>query len=424
MLAGGAFYKKDAACGPMRDSCGRWVLPVKLMKPRVLIMVNVYVPGYLAGGPVRSIANVVDSLGDEFEMLVITSDRDFSAPEPYADVQLDAWNRVGKAHVYYMRQCSQTLRGISRLLRETPYDLLYVNSFFNPRFSIIPLMLMQLRLAPKRPVLIAPRGEFSTGAYRLKSWKKRPFTGISRILSLHRGMRWHASTDQEADDIRRVLGVRDAQISVGRDLVAPARAVTGSARNARPKDAPLRVCFLSRISRMKNLDFALRVLSQVRTSVWLSIYGPKEDLDYWHECERLISTMPSHVQVRYEGAIANEQVQKEIARHDVVFVPTRGENFGHVFLEAWSAGVPVLISDQTPWKQLEEQGVGWDLALEDEKQFVRVLEALAKVNSDAHDDFGVRCRNFAARHVHNDVAVAANRRMFLEALNVQRKEHA
>src|SRR5205807_9155306 len=121
-----------------------------------------------------------------------------------------------------------------------------------PRLSIIPLTVMRLGLAPKRPVLIAPRGEFSTGAYRLKGWKKRPFTGISRILSLHRGVRWHASTDREADDIRRVLGVPGAQIAVARNLVALARAVTSSARNARPKDATLRVCFLSRISPKKN----------------------------------------------------------------------------------------------------------------------------------------------------------------------------
>ena len=393
------------------------------MKPRVLITVNVYVPGYLSGGPVRSIANLVDSLGDEFEMLVITSDRDSSAPDPYADVQLDGWNRVGKAHVYYMRQCSQTVRGIARLLRETPHDLLYLNSFFNPRFSIIPLMVMQLGLAPKRPVLIAPRGEFSTGAYRLKSWKKRPFTSISRILSLHRGVRWHASTDLEAEDIRRVLGVPGARITVARNLVASATAVTDSARNARPKDLPLRVCFLSRISRKKNLDFALRVLTQVKIPLLFSIYGPKQDPAYWHECERLISAMPSHVEVRYEGAIVNEQVQQTIARHDVFFLPTRGENFGHVFLEAWSAGVPILISDQTPWKQLEEQGIGWDLALEDEQQYVGVLEALAKLSRDAHEEFGVRCREFVARHVHDHVAIAANRRMFLEAFDRHGKEH-
>lgn len=393
------------------------------MKQRILLPRNFYLPGYLAGGPVRSIAGLVETLGDEFEMLVVTSDRDFTAPSPYKDVQLDAWNKVGKAYVYYMRRRSQTIRGMVRLLRETPHDLLYLNSFFNPLFSIIPLMAMRLGLAPKRPVLIAPRGEFTTGAYRLKSWKKRPFTSISKLLRLHRDVRWHASTDQEADDIRRVLGVPDAQIAVARNLVAPARAVTSSARNARPKDATLRVCFLSRIAPMKNLDFALRVLTQVKIPVLFSIYGPKQDPAYWHECERLISAMPSNVEVRYEGAIANEQVQQTIARHDVFFLPTRGENFGHVFLEAWSAGVPILISDQTPWKQLEEQGIGWDLALEDEQQYVGVLEALAKLSRDAHEEFGVRCRKFAARHVHDQVAIAANRRMFLEALDVKGKEH-
>jgi hypothetical protein len=79
--------------------------------------------------------------------------------------------------------------------------------------------------------------------------------------------------------------------------------------------------------------------------------------------------------------------------------------------------VPILISDQTPWKKLEEQGIGWDIGLEDAQQYVGVLEALAKLSRDAREEFGVRCREFAARHVHDHVAIAANRRMFLEALN-------
>jgi hypothetical protein len=78
------------------------------MKQRILVAANVYLPGYFAGGPVRSIAGLVESLGDEFEMLVVTSDRDLKASSPYTDVQLDAWNRIGKAHVHYMRPRSQT----------------------------------------------------------------------------------------------------------------------------------------------------------------------------------------------------------------------------------------------------------------------------------------------------------------------------
>jgi len=384
------------------------------MKRRILVAANVYLPGYFAGGPVRSIAGLVESLGDEFEMLVVTSDRDLKASSPYTDVQLDAWNKIGKAHVNYLRPRSQTFRGMARLLRETPHDLLYLNSFFSPRFSIIPLTVMRLGLAPKRPVLIAPRGEFSTGAYRLKSWKKRSFTGISRILGLHRGVRWHASTDQEAEDIRRVLGVPDAQINVARNLVAPRLAVTGSARNARPKGAPLRVCFLSRISRMKNLDFALRVLSQVRTSVWFSIYGPKEDLDYWHECERLISTMPDHIKVYYEGSIANERVSEAIAWHDVFFLPTRGESFGHVFLEAWSAGVPVLASNRTPWRDLEARKLGWDLPLDRPDQFALKIADIAGISEDERRVWSASCQRFVELLENDESAVNAHREMFLD----------
>jgi hypothetical protein len=52
-------------------------------RPRVLVLLPTYLPGYLAGGPIRSIANMVDALGDEFEFRIVTSDRDHKARTPY-----------------------------------------------------------------------------------------------------------------------------------------------------------------------------------------------------------------------------------------------------------------------------------------------------------------------------------------------------
>jgi hypothetical protein len=78
---------------------------------------------------------------------------------------------------------------------------------------------------------------------------------------------------------------------------------------------------------------------------------------------------------------------------------------------------------ETAWEQLEEKGFGWELALEDEQQYVAVLETLAKLSRIARDDFGASSREFAARHVHEEVAIEANRRMFLEAFAGQGKEH-
>ena len=60
---------------------------------------------------------------------------------------------------------------------------------------------------------------------------------------------------------------------------------------------------------------------------------------------------------------------------------TKGENFGHTIYEALSASVPILISDQTPWRRLQEKNAGWDLSLEDPNKINSAIETAIKLNS-------------------------------------------
>jgi hypothetical protein len=46
-------------------------------------------------------------------------------------------------------------------------------------------------------------------------------------------------------------------------------------------------------------------------------------------------------------------------------------------LRTLCSGVPVLISQSTPWRNLESWGLGWDLPLNDELGYVRIIEMLA-----------------------------------------------
>lgn len=150
-----------------------------------MTFVAYYLPGYKSGGPVRTIANMVEHLGDEFDFRVVTKDRDALDTEPYPDVAVNEWNRVGKAQVYYASPDSLTLRKISKLIRKTPHDVLYLNSFFSSRFTALPLLTRRIGMLPARPVVLAPRGEFSAGALTLKSWKKRPYLLVTRMLGLY-----------------------------------------------------------------------------------------------------------------------------------------------------------------------------------------------------------------------------------------------
>ena len=94
-------------------------------------------------------------------------------------------------------------------MSNTPHDLLYLNSFFDPIFTLRPLLAQRLRLAPDKPILIAPRGQFSRGALQLKRWKKALYLALVCSFRLYKGVTWHASSDFEASDILRQLARGD-----------------------------------------------------------------------------------------------------------------------------------------------------------------------------------------------------------------------
>jgi glycosyltransferase involved in cell wall biosynthesis len=293
-------------------------------------------------------------MGDEFDIRIVCRDRDAMVTECYPDVLVNCWNDVGKAKVFYASSPKLSLRRISEIIRNTPHDLMYLNSFFSIRFSILPLLARKLCLIPTRPCIIAPRGEFSSGAIALKSYKKRAFMRLAERLKLHDGLHWQASSSFELNDIRRELGAVARHIEVAPDLV-PVCAPPQPARS-RP-EGPLRLVFLSRIAPKKNLDFLLRALAKVSGPCVLDIIGPKEDLRYWSECEQLIQHVPHNIVVNILESVPSEQVADIIAGYDLFAFPTRGENFGHVIFESLSAGTPVLLSDTTPWKADPHGGI-------------------------------------------------------------------
>ena len=56
-----------------------------------------YHPGYKYGGPIRTISNFVENFGDKFDIKIVCDDRDFLDTKPYKKIQINHWNKVGKA---------------------------------------------------------------------------------------------------------------------------------------------------------------------------------------------------------------------------------------------------------------------------------------------------------------------------------------
>lgn len=374
---------------------------------KILVLVPGYLPGFKSGGPVRTIANMVDELGDEIDFSIVCLDRDLGDKKPYNSINTNQWNQQGKAKVFYIERGPRGAMKLISILRATKFKIIHINGFFSFQFSILPLFFIKI-FTLNTPVILGPRGEFSEGALALKPTKKKSFLNLAKFIGLYNNVIWHASSTYEATDIRRAMG-NNVSIRLAIDI---AKSENGTPTSNRPAGQPFRVVFISRISPKKNLLGALQVLSATRSQISFDVYGPIEDHSYWDDCLQLTDKLPPNVKFHYAGPLAPIEVSKKIAQYDLFLFPTLGENFGHVIAEALFAGLPVLISDATPWRNLSEKGIGWDFPLEQTNMFVECIEACCHKSPEDYSAWRLKIRDWAAENIGNEEAIEENRQLF------------
>jgi len=385
----------------------------------ILVLRDYYLPGYKSGGPIRTIANLVDRLGHEFQFKIICADRDSGDEKPYSNIKLGDWNRVGNAMVFYMSFDERSSLNFRNVIKSIECDLVYLNSFFSAQFTIQYLILRKVGMVSDRPLVIAPRGEFSPAALALKSYKKRLFIVLARVLRLYEGAVWQASSEYEEANIRRLFGKR-VKVIVAPNPPPIIGNLGCSAEPIEKVKGCLRIIFLGRICPMKNLNGALKMLLTVKGTVVFNIYGPVEDRRYWAECKRIMSSLPENVVAQYCGEVVHERVGITMSSHHILFLPTLGENFGHVILEAVSVGCPVLISDQTPWRYLEEKGVGWDLPLTNAEGFKEVLQRCVNMDHQEYVSVSEKAREYGRRMFENGDVIEKNRQLFYQVAQISK----
>ena len=181
----------------------------------------------------------------------------------------------------------------------------------------------------------------------------------------------------------------------------------------------LRLVYFGRLSPEKNLPFAFELLKEFAQAhpdqaVVYDLIG-SGSAAYEAKLHSLSAKLPSTIQVNFIGQLSPEALQTRLQpsglssqpsslssqvsglppsssslipppfitplgaglSYHALLMPSRTENFSYTVLESLQAGIPVLISDQTPWLDLQSQRVGWDLPLEDLSAWAAALEQLS-----------------------------------------------
>ena len=308
----------------------------------------------------------------ELDIYVFTADRDFGDIESYPGVETDRWLTLDGYHIYYASPRNLSWKSMVSLINDTAPDYLYLNGMFSRYFSIYPLLMKRFgTIVPK--VVIAPRGMLKKSALSHKPFKKQVFLKLIGISGMMTSLTFQATDAQEVSDIRLHFGSLPCIIEVENlparqsNFISPSLKVKGS----------LKVVFVGRIHPIKNLDYLLSLLQLSNRKIHLTIVAPIEDEGYWKKCQEIILKLTTNIEITHYENVPHGQIASIILANHIFALPTAGENFGHAIFEALSAGRPVLISDQTPWKNLENENAGWDVSLNDKTRFLEVLDYVA-----------------------------------------------
>lgn len=379
-------------------------------KKRILVFTDWFLPGFRAGGPIRSLTNMVAHLGDNYEFCFVTSDRDLFSDTPYQSIKTGEWIKLSDGTpVIYLSPSQQNEGMIKKIILEMQADILYLNSMFSRNFTILPLRVRN-KYMPARKVILAPRGMLGAGALKIKAPKKKAFLLFSKLTRLYRNVTWHASSALEEAEIKKVMG-KSANVHIALNL-SPNYPFTFITRKKEP--GSLKLVFLSRITPKKNLDGTLKLLGKLdkNEQVEFTIYGPVEDQHYWDECKTIIHRLPSNIKVHHPGALRNDEVLSALSSHHVSILLTFNENFGHSIVESMAAGCPVLLSDHTPWRNLSAQKAGWDVSLDSESEQLEALKAAIHMDQQTFDTWSRASMELAKSITQKKEVVEQNRKLF------------
>lgn len=328
-----------------------------LNKPStILIFTDWYIPGYRAGGPIQSVYNLAKLLSNNFHVKVVTRNTDYASFEAYPEVAANEWITLHHQHeVLYLSAENLNVKTIKNLCKAHKADVILINGLFSFYFSILPLFFANFYGAKK--TFVAVRGMLHQSALKVKPLKKQVFLAFARGFGLYKSTTLLSTSPFENEEIVKTLG-KVKIVSAPNIPLLPDKKFNFSNKNFKSDEGTLRLLFLGRISPEKNPVKVLKALKNNKANIHISFAGAGIDEAYQQVFDNELKLMPENIQITCFNELPHQEILNLFSLTDVMILPSHGENFGHAIFESLAHATPVIISNNTPWKQMQESRAG------------------------------------------------------------------
>jgi len=371
---------------------------------KILVFTDWFYPGSQAGGPIQSLISFMKTSSDTF--YVVTRNTDLNSTIPYSTVQSNSWQKSFQKNiqVYYLNESALNELFISKIYNEINPDRIYLNSMWSPKFSLLPLKVFR-SIGLSNNVFLAPRGMLKPAAFKQKGIKKKLFLLFSKFTKIYSNINWHATSEIEKEEILQKFPNANVRI-------APNISNATISSQAKEMTSPFRVLTVGRISPEKGYYEALEAIRtwNPKQTVHWDIVGLEENAELVNAIQ-MSSREFRNIHVQMHGHKKQEELKSFYEKAHLFFLPTRGENYGHAIAEALCNGIPVIISDQTPWKNIEENFAGKSSSLHP-IELAKSLDFFLGLTKEEYQIWTEGALKYASQHINSPETLTLNKALF------------
>lgn len=368
-------------------------------KPVILIFSDWYVPGYKAGGPIQSVYNLSKLLSKNFVIKIITRNIDYQSEQEYPHIIANQWIEIEPNHwVFYCSKNQLNAKFIKQQVKENKNNKVLLNGVFSFYFSILPLYYSFI--FGYNNIVLAARGMLHRSALSIKPAKKQIFLAFARGFGLFKNVVFLSSSMEETKQIRNALGnkltikeVANIPLLVADNFEAKTQFKSNNRLNA---------LFLGRIAPEKNPMVVIEALKMFTNPLKITFCGSFYQKEYFNEFIQNSKLLPKNITFEYIESLPHSDIELLFAKNDVMILPSLGENFGHAIFESFSYATPVIIGNNTPWKNLKSNKVGLEINPTDKMEVLEALNFYDTMDEETYKAWQLSAFGFAKDYFINN----------------------
>jgi glycosyltransferase involved in cell wall biosynthesis len=395
--------------------------PISLM--RIVHVTPYFAPAFVYGGPPRSILGLCRALRRTgADIAVVTTSANGAADLPAAVTERSTFEDVPVTYLprsFPKRDFRSAALGGALDTVAAGCDLVHVHGCWNFFGWTAAQWCWQRRV----PYVLSPRGMLYPWSFRQGRWVRKQLSyALFERPTLGRARCIHATSMQEAAVVTALrLGNEVMVVPNGLDDLDEAQPPRSDAFRARfgVEPADFLFLFLGRIHPKKGLDTLLPAFRDVAghtRRAMLLIAGAGEP-EYVASLQASARDLIDAGRIVFAGYLTGDDRRLAFASADGFVLTSHSENFGMGVAEAMVAGLPVVVSRECPWPQIE----AWRAGLWVENSPASVSHALQTLLNDpaaAHAMGQNGCRQ-ARMHLDWNHLVGDMLQVYARAIGIQ-----